>query len=95
MLIQEQDLKDLINQLNNKWRNKNCPMCGQSSLIVDHKVYEVREFNNGSLISTAKDISIIPIVPITCKECGYTMFINAILTKTVSRPNNNEQNDVK
>lgn len=66
----------LINSINQKWLTKNCPMCGKNNWNIDDDMM--------TMISVGKDHSIqignkiIPVVTITCKECGNTIFVNPL-----------------
>ena len=73
---------NLINILNDKWNGRGCPMCGVGSWIVSDKVFELREFNNGDLV--VGGCPIIPIVTVTCSNCGNTVLINPLALGVLS-----------
>lgn len=66
----------LLRVLNTKWGNSKCPMCHNGSLNANDIVYELREFNNGNIVLSGEQ-KIWPVVPVTCNNCGYTLFVNA------------------
>ncbi|MCR4315269.1 MAG: hypothetical protein NUW37_02860 [Planctomycetes bacterium] len=68
----------LIDHLKKKWRGKPCTLCGASSWGVSDKVYELREFNEGDF--KVGNVPIMPLIPVTCDNCGNTILVNAILT---------------
>ena len=58
-------------------RNVVCPICGNTQWEVINIVTEMREFQNGNL-AVGGDTSVLPFIPMACKNCGHTYFINAI-----------------
>jgi hypothetical protein len=70
--------KELINFLNAKWQGRPCPMCNERKWSVQDKFFELREFRGGSLVLGGTPI--IPIIPVTCENCGHIILINAIKT---------------
>ena len=69
---------DIINYLNTKWGGSPCPMCHSSSWNLSDKIFELREFNNGSLVLGGPSSAITPVIPVTCTNCGNTIFVNAL-----------------
>lgn len=67
----------IMNFLNTKWNGAVCPMCQGREWNVEDTIYELREFKDGNLIVT-KDCRIIPVVPITCTNCGNTVLLNPL-----------------
>lgn len=76
------DSSKLIEHLKAKWQNRPCPMCGQGNWTVQDKVFELREFHDGAMVIGGS--ALVPIVPVTCANCGNTVLINAIFSKIVS-----------
>jgi len=52
-----------------------CPMCKKQEWAADVVVFELRQFLKGNIKLGGP---ILPIVPLTCNYCGYTIFVNAI-----------------
>lgn len=73
--------ENLINFLNDKWQDRPCPMCNERKWTVQDKVFELREFHEGSLVLGGTPI--IPLIPVTCENCGNTILINALKTGVV------------
>lgn len=71
--------QQLINFLNEKWHGAQCTMCGSNDWSVTDKVFELREFNDGNLVIGGPNSSIVPLIPITCKNCGNTVFVNPMV----------------
>ena len=40
-------------------------------------MFELREFNDGNIIAGGSS-SILPVIPVTCNNCGHTVFVNAM-----------------
>lgn len=52
---------------------------------------ELREFNSGDIV-IGGDSQVTPITAVVCQTCGYTFFMNAIISGAVpSEPNHTEQ----
>lgn len=73
------DTKKVLAHLN-KIRNtpKGCKFCGANDWAVIGKVFELREFQNKAIGSP-----IIPVIPVTCNQCGNLLLFNAIAAKLV------------
>ena len=79
--MDKSDSERLIQFLNEKWQGRPCPMCHMSTWSAQNKIFELREFHGGGLVIGGSPI--IPVIPITCNNCGNTILINAIKTKIV------------
>jgi len=73
---QKIDSEKLLSHLKSKWQGRSCQMCGTGNWNVSDSIFELREYNQGNLVIGGGPI--IPVVPITCDNCGNTVFINAI-----------------
>lgn len=71
--------KKVIELLNKKCSGARCPLCGGVKWNVIDKCYELREFNDGNFVIGGANASIIPVIPLTCANCGNTIFINALV----------------
>ena len=72
---------DYISNLDKIWENKQCPICRKSNWLVTGDVYELPEYHGGGVVIGSGKI--FPVVPIVCRECGYTFFMNAFLSNAV------------
>ena len=68
--------EEIVEFLNSKWKGKECPLCGENRWSVTDTVFELREYNGGAL----RPGPIIPVIPVTCANCGNTVLISAIST---------------
>jgi len=91
--MKEPELKEnfqkLIHHLSDKWKGSPCPMCQHSGWTVDDNVYELRKFNGGKLVLGGGPI--LPIIPVTCNNCGNTVFVNALKAGVVQQEKNKEE----
>ena len=67
--------------MNYKWRegdNYKCPLCDCKTWVIGDLIFGLHEDQSqrGGFISGGGN-QILPIIPITCKNCGNTIFINA------------------
>jgi len=74
-----------IKFLKEKWQGRSCPMCQVGTWSVQDTIFELREFHGGGL-KIGKQL-IMPVVPVTCDNCGNTVLINAITAGFVEREN--------
>lgn len=74
----------LIQHLKEKWKGNNCPLCKSGNWNISDKIFQLTEFHDGNIIIGHGPI--IPIIPITCDNCGNTVLVNSILAGTTSQP---------
>lgn len=69
---------------------RNCPICDGQQWWVGQAL-EFREYNSGDIV-IGGDSRIMPITAVVCQTCGYTFFMNAMVSGAVpSEPNQTEQ----
>ena len=73
----------LIKHLENKWSSQKCPMCGHSGWNLPSEIYEIREFQDGNFVIGGTPI--VPVLPVTCGNCGNTVLVNAIVAGVTKR----------
>ena len=85
MTLSVEQSKQVIDYITQKSENKVivCPICGKNEWGLNNVIAELREFQGGKLFVSG-ETSVMPLVSITCKHCGHTLFINAILAGVVS-----------
>lgn len=71
--MQSIDTAALINHLNAKWAGRNCPMCGGGPWEVQPLIFQVSAY----VPYIQPNLPALPLCPVTCKNCGNTLFINA------------------
>ena len=68
--------RSIVDFLNSKWRPpKACQVCGTNTWDVEANLAELRFLNLGAFFVGAP---VVPLVVVTCRECGNTILINAI-----------------
>lgn len=75
--------KKMIEYIRGKWKDPVCPLCSGLTWSVAETVYELRQYNSGG-IALVK-IPIVPIIPVTCLNCGYTILLNSIVSGLTNR----------
>lgn len=89
--MEEKDLSNVISFIRNKWSdNVICPMCRTRSFNVSNEIFELRKYNNGGLVVGGTPI--VPIIPVTCMNCGNTILVNAMVAGAITTNNKNGQN---
>ena len=69
-----------IAHLQTKWGARACPMCGQGPWKVQDSTFQLTEYNEPGMVIGGP---VIPVVPVTCSNCGNTVLVNAILAEVV------------
>lgn len=77
------DTAKFIAFVNEKWGGRSCPMCQKGPWSVQDKVYQLSEFHDGSLVVGGP---LIPVIPLTCSNCGHTVLVNALLSGAIPQP---------
>lgn len=66
--------------LQEKWGDRACPMCGKGPWTVQDKVFQLSEYHSGSLVVGGP---LVPVIPVSCTNCGHTVLVNAIIAGAV------------
>jgi hypothetical protein len=77
------DSQKLLAHLNSKWAGRPCAQCGVANWQVQDSVFELREFNAGSLVVGGP---VLPLIPVICANCGNTILVNALVAQVIERP---------
>lgn len=64
------NIDKFIDTINKKWITRNCSLCAANDWTINPNLTELPDHNNEN--------KIIPLVPITCNNCGNTIFINPL-----------------
>jgi hypothetical protein len=76
---QQQRLQDWFR---NKWNHGPCPVCAANSYAPPDRPWEVRPFHGGNMVIGGPG-GIIPMFPVSCTNCGYIVWINALISGVV------------
>lgn len=91
MKLSKEQVDKVITYLNAKADSAGivCPFCKHKEWLISDAIFEAREFTHGDLV--VGGISILPFVTISCKNCGNTMFLNAIQVGILDSTHNAEE----
>lgn len=72
----------IIDWLEKKWpMPRVCPICKHNKWNTIGTIHELREFHKTDFVVKG---SIIPVIPVICSFCGYTLFFNALKSDLVT-----------
>lgn len=60
------------------FKNGKCPICGKDEFQIITTVFKLPEFNRPNTPTIEQKHSEIPVVPLVCTNCGYTMLISPL-----------------
>ena len=73
-------MEQMIQWLKEKWgEDRPCPMCGSPDWVVD-AVGGVPQLSRKTGLNLESGF---PIVPVSCTNCGFTAFMNALIAGIV------------
>lgn len=79
MKLTKEQHKSIDSFIKNKWTLPPiCPVCNENSWSISPELFELRAFHGGSMVIGDKS-GIVPLILITCANCGNTIFINALI----------------
>lgn len=67
-----------------------CNVCQGKEWILNDTIFELREFQKGSLVIGGKS-SVFPVITVVCKSCGNTLFFNAIPLGLIKKDNDQSE----
>ena len=85
------DMQKFLQNVNTKWGNRPCPMCNSSGWNVSDNIFELREFHGGNVVFGNGPI--IPVIPVSCNNCGNTVLVNAIISGAIEKPKSDNKNE--
>lgn len=78
MKLDKEQTEKLNKHLQEKWKPPvACGVCGANDWNISGEIYEFREFHQGNMVIGGS--AIIPVIPVTCNNCGNTVFINPLV----------------
>lgn len=72
-----QDQKNKVIQTLSSVLNSPCGVCHAQAWVLNDTIFELREFLTGGL-TTGDRAVLFPVVAVLCRNCGNTLFFNAI-----------------
>jgi hypothetical protein len=89
MKMDKAKVDQFIKWLKEKWSNgQKCPICLHDDWFVGDQLFELKE-NEPEIPQTP---SIMPVASVICKNCGHTVFFNALHIKLMDIPKQGGQN---
>lgn len=80
-MITEQEKNQIFHWLEERWGDYHCSVCNASSWQVETHSYQLMEYREGQLVVGGR---VIPVIPLTCANCGNTILLNAIMCGAVN-----------
>jgi len=77
------DAAALLRFLQERWGGRACPVCGKGPWQANDRIFQLTEFNQGNLVLGGP---IVPVIPVTCSNCGNTVLVNAIIARALKPP---------
>ncbi len=68
------NIKNAISQINSKWSNAACPMCGHKTWSASDDIYSPTVIGQNGGLNIGKGL--LPLLPVICTNCGNTIFVN-------------------
>lgn len=79
MKLSDVNFKKINEHIAKKWQAPvACPVCKQNNWSVSSEILELREFHGGSMV-IGRSSAVVPIVPVTCSNCGNTVLFNPLV----------------
>jgi hypothetical protein len=75
------DAEKIISHLKLKWSGRSCPLCQVGPWEVQQSVFVLLKFDGGSINLGGE---VVPVIPVTCKNCGNTILVNAIIANVLA-----------
>lgn len=97
MKLTKEQVSLILTKLNNYNYNNGrrpCSICGNQKWLLNDTIFEMREFNGGDLIIGEKS-AIMPVISLSCTECGNTLFLSAIKMGVISPQPTNAQGEME
>lgn len=66
----------LIDKINEKWIDKNCPCCGENNWAVSDQITTLVAVDEKKSMRLGGTFQ--PVVSVTCNNCGYTRLVNCM-----------------
>ena len=86
MKLTEEQKNKVIEVLSDFLKRIPCNVCQGKEWILNDTIFELREFQGGNLVIGGKS-SVFPVIAVVCKNCGNTLFFNAIQLGLIKKEN--------
>jgi hypothetical protein len=82
MELTSEELKRVIEHLQ-KWATAECAICRHDDWAVSSAVFVLPEYRSPKVPVYSGAGTVFPVIPLTCKICGYVLFVSAIAAGVV------------
>lgn len=90
MKLTKEQQSSVLSKLNEyKDKRRPCSICGNNNWTLSDTVFEIREFTKG-IWSVEGPLSTMPLIAVSCTECGHTKFISAIKIGIIQPTNSSD-----
>ena len=72
------DPQALLKWFDDKWSEQECPVCHEHSWRIEETAVQLPRFILAG--QQTKDSSFMPVIPVICKNCAYTILFNGFDT---------------
>ena len=76
MKLSKKQTKDILKKLD-FLKESDCIVCHSKTWLINDKIFELREFSGGKVVFSS-GTSILPLISVTCSNCGNTIFFSAV-----------------
>ncbi len=83
------DKEKLVKELDEKWKKVSCPYCKQHQWTVDPTIMTTLEVKENKQIKLGGKFQ--PMVAVTCRCCGNTVFVNALVLDCIKDEKENKE----
>lgn len=91
MKLTKEQVALVISKLDkHKDKRRACSICGNNTWMLNDTIFEMREFMGGDMVIGGT--AIMPMLAVSCTECGHTRFISAIRMGVIN-PNPKSQSE--
>ncbi|MBN2286075.1 MAG: hypothetical protein JXI43_06480 [Tissierellales bacterium] len=82
----------IVDWINGHWSGKHeCPICKDTSWMAEPLPFAMNQHRGVSFYSSDKKL---PLFPVTCTNCGYTLMFNAMITGILEEYENDFAKDL-
>lgn len=75
------DEKKLLDVINEKWKTKNCLLCASNNWSINSDIMTLVGVGSDKALQLGGKF--IPLIAITCNECGNTILVNPLAIKCI------------
>jgi predicted nucleic-acid-binding Zn-ribbon protein len=83
MKLGDEKKKKILKNLEDKWppQRRVCPICNNNKFEMPGNIFQISQYFPTKLIVGP----IVPLIVVTCTNCGYTLLFNALTLQAIKR----------